>query len=97
MDSPYRARTIASLRMWVLVMSVCSLAQDLPTAKPETVGLSSERLDRISAAVQKSIDDKRIAGAVTLVVRRGHAAWFKAQGAADRGGGQPMRTDSIFR
>jgi len=78
-------------------LTTLASAQDLPTAKPESVGLSAERLERIGTAVQKSVDDKRIAGAVTLVVRRGHVAWFKAQGMADREAGKPMRTDSIFR
>jgi CubicO group peptidase (beta-lactamase class C family) len=73
------------------------LAQELPSAKPESVGLSSERLERISKAVQKDIDDKRIAGAVTLVMRRGQVAWFKAQGMQDREAGKPMRPDTIFR
>jgi CubicO group peptidase (beta-lactamase class C family) len=81
----------------ILVLSVAAVAQDLPTAKPESVGLSADRLDRISKAVQKSVDDKRIAGAVTLVMRRGQVAWFKAQGMQDREAGRPMRTDSIFR
>jgi CubicO group peptidase (beta-lactamase class C family) len=66
-------------------------------AKPESVGLSSERLERISVTVQRSIDDKRIAGAVTLVVRRGRVAWFKPQGMMDREAGKPMRADTIFR
>jgi CubicO group peptidase (beta-lactamase class C family) len=61
------------------------------------VGLSSERLERIGTAVQHSIDDKRIAGAVTLVMRRGHVAWFKAQGMMDREAGKAMRPDSMFR
>ena len=80
----------------VLAASTC-LAQDLPTAKPETVGLSSERLERIGTEVQRNIDNKRIAGAVTLVIRRGHVAWFKVQGMADRESSKPMRTDAIFR
>jgi CubicO group peptidase (beta-lactamase class C family) len=80
----------------VLAASTC-LAQDLPTAKPETVGLSSERLERIGTEVQRNIDNKRIAGAVTLVIRRGHVAWFKAQGMADRESSKPTRTDAIFR
>jgi len=71
--------------------------QDLSPAKPESVGLSSERLERISTAVQRSIDEKRIAGAVTLVARRGHVAWLKAQGMMDREAGKPMQTDAIFR
>ena len=73
------------------------LAQELPSAKPESVGLSPERLERISETVQKNIDDKRIAGAVTLVMRHGKVAWFKAQGMQDREAGKPMPTDAIFR
>jgi len=72
-------------------------AQDLPVVKPETVGLSSERLQRLDAAVQRTIDDKRIAGAVTLVSRRGHVAWLKAQGMADREANKAMRSDTMFR
>jgi CubicO group peptidase (beta-lactamase class C family) len=80
----------------VLVLSA-AVAQEVPVVKPETVGLSSERLERISSAVQRDIDNKRIAGAVTLVARRGHVAWFKAQGMADREAAKPMRPDSMFR
>jgi CubicO group peptidase (beta-lactamase class C family) len=81
----------------VLVMAASALAQELPTTKPETVGLSSERLERIGTAVQHDIDDKRIAGAVTLVMRRGHVAWFKAQGTMDREANKAMRPDAMFR
>jgi CubicO group peptidase (beta-lactamase class C family) len=63
-----------------LLLSRLVFAQDFATAKPESVGLSSERLDRISTAVQRDIDDKRIAGVVTLVIRHNKVAWFKAQG-----------------
>ena len=72
-------------------------AQELTPAKPESVGLSSERLERIATDVQRAIDEKRIAGAVTLVARRGHVAWLKAQGMQDREAGKPMPTDAIFR
>jgi CubicO group peptidase (beta-lactamase class C family) len=85
-------RTLCAL----FLLSTSAFAQ-LPTAPPESVGLSSERLNRISTAVQHAIDEKRISGAVTLVVRRGNVAWFKAQGMADREAGKPMQTDSIFR
>ena len=80
-----------------LVFSIVAFAQDLPTAKPESVGLSSERLDRIASLVQRDVDDKRIAGAVTLIVRHGKVAWFKAQGMADREAGKAMPTDAMFR
>ena len=85
------------LLLFILILSFGAIAQDLPVAKPESVGLSSERLNRISATVQKTIDDHRIAGAVTLVVRHGQVAWFKAQGMQDRETAKPMRPDTIFR
>jgi len=65
--------------------------------KPEEVGLSSERLERISSAIQKSIDDGRISGGVSLVARHGKIAYLRAVGMADRDARKPMRTDSIFR
>lgn len=69
----------------------------LPAASPESVGLSSQRLERITSAIQKSVDEGRIAGGVTLVARRGKVAYFKAVGDADREAKKPMRTDNIFR
>ncbi len=90
-------RKIIPLLLGFLVLSSCALAQDLPAAKPETLGLSSERLERIGTAVQHDIDDKRIAGAVTLVIRRGHVAWFKSLGMMDREAGKAMQPDAMFR
>lgn len=81
----------------LLLATFAVAAQELPSAKPESVGLSSERLERIAATVQRDIDQKRIAGAVTLVARHGKVAWFKSQGALDREAGKPMRNDAIFR
>jgi CubicO group peptidase (beta-lactamase class C family) len=90
-------RKLIPVLLGFLLLNIVSIAQELPTVKPESVGLSSERLERIGAAVQRSVDDKRIAGAVTLVIRRGHVAWFKAQGMADREAAKPMPTDAMFR
>jgi len=90
-------RRIVVPTFFCLLVLSAAFAQEVPVVKPETVGLSSERLERLSSAVQRSIDDKRIAGAVTLVARRGHVAFFKAQGMADREAGKPMRLDSMFR
>jgi CubicO group peptidase (beta-lactamase class C family) len=92
--------TIRQLRVVpcvLVLLAIGAVAQDLPTSRPEAVGLSAERLERIAAQVQKSIDDKRVAGAVTLVMRHGRVAWLKAQGMADREAGKPMRPDAMFR
>lgn len=88
-------RPIAALIFCIIALTAS--AQELTPANPESVGLSSERLERIATNVQKAIDEKRIAGAVTLVARRGHVAWLKAQGMRDREAGKPMPTDAIFR
>ncbi len=92
-----RNRNTIPVLLGVLVLNLCALAQDLPTAKPESLGLSPERLERIGTVVQHDIDDKRIAGAVTLVVRHGHVAWFKSQGMMDREAAKPMQPDAMFR
>jgi CubicO group peptidase (beta-lactamase class C family) len=95
--SMFLRRIASALLLCSLFLTIAGVAQDLPTAKPEAVGLSAERLERIGTLVQRDIDDKRIAGAVTLVMRHGKVAWFKAQGMADREAGKPMQPDSMFR
>ena len=71
-------------------------AEDLPLAPPESVGMSSERLQRIDDYFQRFIDDGRIAGAVTLVARRGKVAHHSAVGWRHREAERPMTTDAIF-
>jgi CubicO group peptidase (beta-lactamase class C family) len=67
------------------------------TVSPESVGLSSERLERIGRNIQKSVDENRIAGAVSLVARHGQIAYLKAFGMANREDRKPMQTNHIFR
>jgi len=93
----FRSCIVVISLLTTFAFAASALAQEFPAAKPESVGLSSERLDRISSAVQHSVDDKRIAGAVTLVLRHGQVAFFKAQGMADREAAKPMPRDAIFR
>ena len=73
-----------------------TLAGSIPTAKPEDVGMSSERLERIGPAMQARIDAGEIAGVVTLVARRGRIVHFEAYGYSDIAKRSPMRTDHIF-
>ncbi len=67
------------------------------TAAPHDVGLSVEGLERITATAQKFIDDEKLAGAVTIVGRRGKVAHFEAYGMMDIEVGKPMQRDTIFR
>jgi CubicO group peptidase (beta-lactamase class C family) len=59
--------------------------------------MSPQRLARIHPAVDKYIGPDKIAGAVTLVARRGQIVHFKASGLMDREKGKPMRLDTLFR
>jgi CubicO group peptidase (beta-lactamase class C family) len=79
-----------------LVLSVAS-AQDLPAAKPEDVGVSSEKVEGLSKFMQSLVDDGKIAGGVTMMARHGKVVHLKAVGMADREDKKPMRTDAIFR
>lgn len=68
-----------------------------PAGKPEELGMSSARLERIHDAIQRHIDAGEISGAVTLVARRGRIAHFQAHGLMDLEAKKPMQTDAIFR
>ncbi len=65
--------------------------------KPEEVGLSSARLDRIRGHFQRYIDDGKLAGTLTLVARHGHVAFFEPQGHLELEGRRPMHQDAVFR
>jgi len=68
------------------------------TAKPESVGFSSERLERLHAAMRLEIEKKKtMAGAVTLLARHGKVVDLQAYGTKDLASGAPMTTDTIFR
>lgn len=69
----------------------------LPTAAPEEVGLSSERLGRIRPAMQSFIDDEKIPGILTMVARQGKVVHFETYGMMDVKAEKPMRHDTIFR
>ena len=69
---------------------------DIPMAKAETVGMSSERLQRIPRFIQQHIDANQIAGAVTLVARKGKVVHFDAQGWRYKEEQRQMEKDAIF-
>jgi len=68
----------------------------LPRAKPESVGLSSERLALIGKQINAEIARDQLPGAVLAIARRGKLVHFEAYGYLDKTAGVPMRTDAIF-
>lgn len=81
-----------------LPASVITLAGTIPSAaRPEDIGFSTDRLTRIHETVQRYLDNRQLAGAVTLVARRGRVAHLEAHGVMDFDTKMPMRKDAIFR
>jgi len=70
---------------------------DLARSKPEALGFSSERLERLHAVMQQEVDQKQLAGIVTLLARHGQVVEERTYGKKDVASGAPMTPDTIFR
>jgi CubicO group peptidase (beta-lactamase class C family) len=93
-----KRRAIWLTAMFLLVVGTRTTSgSELPTTRPERVGLSAERLERITRTLRNDVEQGRIPGAVVLVARKGQVAYFEAVGFRDKAAGAPMRTDAIFR
>ncbi len=80
-----------------LWLGPAGLGQELPTAAPEQVGISSKELSRVKPAMQRFVDDRKVAGAITMVSRRGKIVYFEAVGMRDVEAEKPMQRDTICR
>ena len=69
----------------------------LPTAAADDVGMSPARLERLERVMQAYVDRREVAGAVSLVARRGKVVHFSTFGSRDAEAGAPMTHDTIFR
>jgi len=69
----------------------------LPHAKPESLGLSSLRLQRMSDAFKREIEKGTVPGLTVMVARRGQIGWFEALGKQSPAASTPMAHNSIFR
>lgn len=81
----------------LLLVASTAQAQLAPTAPPESVGLSADRLSRIEATMSAYVDDDRVAGLATMVYRRGEVAHVRTYGQRDRQSGAPMTPKTLFR
>ncbi len=86
-------------QVFIITLMAFSLlwSASLPTAKPEQAGLSSERLQRLTQAMQGYVDQGRAVGLVTLVVRNNHIVYHQAFGKIDLIRHTPMPLNGIFR
>jgi len=92
-------RVLTSSGTLVLLVAVLAypIAAAAPTVKPEDVGFSSERLQRINDLLQRHITAGSFSGAVTLVARNGRIAHLEAHGLMDIESRKPMQKDAIFQ
>ena len=74
-----------------------TLAQALPAAAPESVGMSAERLAKITTEMNREVAEKKLPGAVVMVARKGKLVYSQAFGSLNNATGGAMATDSIFR
>ena len=88
---------INALFATVLSLAPTALGQALPTAEPREVGMSAAGISKIDPFVQRYIDERRLAGAVTIVAKGGKVIHFSAKGMQDIAANKPMRKDTLFR
>jgi len=69
----------------------------LPQVRPDQIGLSPARLQRMSDAFKREIDKGTVPGVTVMVARRGQIGWFEAIGRQNPATSQPMSHNTIFR
>ena len=89
----------ATIAFFTTALGAAALAaaQGLPTAAPESVGMSGQRLSRISDTFKQEIDKGNLPGVVVLVARKGKLVYSDAFGFQNKEAAKPMAKDSIFR
>ena len=95
MAHPLIVRLAAALVL--ALFAVGSGAQGLPRASPEAVGMSAQRLARLSQVMKAEVDQHKLPGAVVFIARRGKLVFAESFGFADEGARKPMALDAIFR
>src|SRR5208283_5400672 len=111
MKSGLRSHFAVSRIAWALVAGLLVLAGTHPAGaqragkktagaaenRPEALGFSAERLERLHAEMQGEVDRKELPGIVTILARHGKAVEEKTYGKKDMASGAPMTQDTIFR
>ena len=81
----------------LIALSIAVTAQPLPTATPESVGFSSERLKRLDAKLEEYVENASMPGATMMLARDGRVFYQNAVGYRDLKAKDPMEIDDIFR
>ena len=93
-------KIILRIANWVVlgcVINLSAFAADLEIVAPEEVGLSGERLERLTRAMETGVEKEHFPGAVGAIARKGKIVYFETYGDKDWKTGAPMEKDTIFR
>ncbi|MGE0665189.1 MAG: serine hydrolase domain-containing protein [Sphingomonadales bacterium] len=82
---------------FMLTFPAAVFAAGLPSAPPESLGFSPERLKRVDALMQRYVDEKKMAGMTIAIARDGKVAYLRSAGMADIAAKRPMQGDTIAR
>jgi CubicO group peptidase (beta-lactamase class C family) len=90
-----------TLFVWLVFASLIGYSQTYqnfnPVAKPESAGMSTDRLTRIDKTIEEYIKQDKIPGATALIIRNGKIVYYKAFGFSDKENKTQLRKDAIFR
>ena len=81
----------------LLLIAIPLHAADLPLAAPESVGMSSSKLNQINELMNQQLEDDKLAGGVVIVARKSKVVFFEAYGHRDLANDKPMEKDTIVR
>lgn len=85
------------LIIFTLLFSTTALSGDLRKTKPEKMGISSQRLERLEAMNQRHVDEGKLAGVLTMIARKGKIVHVDGAGSLGLDGDRPITEDTLFR
>jgi CubicO group peptidase (beta-lactamase class C family) len=93
----FAALLFAGWRQYISAQQTSKSAPAAAAARPEALGFSSERLERLHAVMQREVDEKQLPGIVTILARHGKVVEEKTYGKKDIASDAAMTRDTIFR
>ena len=98
-----RISRLCAALLWCAAFLACGMAapqgvaQSFAPVSPEEVGVSSERLARLDAALESYVEEEQLPGAALVIGRRGHIVYARAFGYRDREAEEPLEVTDLFR
>lgn len=86
-----------TMLMFTAIFTISNLANALDITKSEREDFSPQRLQRLEQGMHSLVDNKKLAGTVTLFAHHGKVVHLDAYGQQDLANNTAMKPDSIFR